>query len=297
MGIGTWAWKDNWMWFGSGQGICDENDLKEAFKVCVKKGIKFFDTAELYGGGESEKVLGKLLAFSGRGIMVGTKFGPVNHRSKKSQLLGALRGSMKRLGRKQVDLYMIHWPDKGKLNEIWIEGLGDAVEKGLARHVGVSNFGIPLMKKAHRMLTVRGIPLACNQVEYSLLNRKIEFNGLLKLCKELHIKVIAYSPLGMGMLSGKYTPSHPPLGRRAKKYGRKYLEQIQPLLRKLEDIGKRRGKTGAQVALNWVICKGALPIPGVKNAVQAKEITGALGWRLSPKEVVVLDIASKELSK
>jgi aryl-alcohol dehydrogenase-like predicted oxidoreductase len=115
----------------------------------------------------------------------------------------------------------------------------------------------------------------------------------LKTCQELKITLIAYSPLAKGMLTGKYTPQNPPPGPRGIKYGH-MLEAIQPLIRLEREIGQAHGgKTPAQVALNWLICKGAVPIPGAKNAGQLAENVGALGWRLDESEVTALDAASE----
>ncbi len=147
-------------------------------------------------------------------------------------------------------------------------------------------------------MAAHNIPLASNQVEYSLINRKVEENGLLDLCKELGVTLIAYSPLGQGLLTGKYTPENPPSGIRGLRYRVDLLRKTGHLVRLMEDIGQEHGgKTPAQVALNWTICKGALPIPGAKNARQARENMEALGWRLTPSQVESLDQASRELGK
>jgi len=110
--------------------------------------------------------------------------------------------------------------------------------------------------------------LASNQVEYHLLERRIEKNGLLERCNEQGIKIIAYSPLAMGILTGKYTPENPPSGVRASQYNRGFLEKVQPLIKNMKKMGMNHdGKTASQVALNWIICKGALPIPGAKMPI------------------------------
>ena len=111
------------------------------------------------------------------------------------------------------------------------------------------------------------MPLASNQVNYSLLYRRPEQTGLWALCRELDIRLIAYSPLAMGMLSGKYTPESPPPGVRGFRYRRTLLSELKPLVGLLDEIGRANGnRTRNQVALNWLICKGTLPIPGAKSA-------------------------------
>jgi len=164
--------------------------------------------------------------------------------------------------------------------------------------VGVSNYDRGLMQRAHDHLVSEGIGLASNQVEYHLLNRDVEKNGLLKHCAELGTRLIAYSPLGSGILTGKYTPENPPRGIRGSRYNSRYLAQVQPLLKLLGKIGNDvGGKSAGQVAINWLICKGTLPIPGVKSAQQAIQNAGAAGWRLSDDQVAALDEMSDAVLK
>jgi aryl-alcohol dehydrogenase-like predicted oxidoreductase len=180
--------------------------------------------------------------------------------------------------------------------ETWAEALAEAVQQGLARAVGVSNFSQDQMRRAYDVLEKRGVALASNQVEYNLLNRNVEHNGLLKACHELGVALIAYSPLAMGQLTGKYTPERPLPGIRGRRYPSSQLVKAQPLLHLMHEIGQEHsGKTISQVALNWVICKEALPIPGAKTAAQAAENIGALGWRLTEAEAAILDEASEKI--
>jgi aryl-alcohol dehydrogenase-like predicted oxidoreductase len=221
---------------------------------------------------------------------------PYPWRLSRRQLVRALRGSLKRLGLEQVDLYQIHQPIPPVTVETWMAALGDAVQGGLTRAVGVSNYDRRWMQRAYDALARESIPLASNQVEYSLVQRKVEKNGMLKLCQEMGVRLIAYSPLGMGLLTGKYTVDNPPSGIRGGRYSRTFLKRMEPLMTLMKRIGSdHAGKTPAQVALNWVICKGALPIPGAKNLEQAEQNAGALGWRLTEDEVAALDAASDAL--
>jgi aryl-alcohol dehydrogenase-like predicted oxidoreductase len=211
-------------------------------------------------------------------------------------LLHALRDSLNRLDLSQVDLYQIHWPYTPVSVETWMEALADAVEVGLTRAVGVSNFSPSQTVRAHAVLARRGVPLASNQVEYSLLERKPETGGLINVCRDLGVTVIAYSPIAKGMLTGKYTADNVPSGMRRRMYSRKLLVRIQPLIDVLREIGQAHGdKTPSQVSLNWLICKGAVPIPGAKNLRQAQENFGALGWRLTDEEMARLDETSKRV--
>jgi aryl-alcohol dehydrogenase-like predicted oxidoreductase len=125
----------------------------------------------------------------------------------------------------------------------------------------------------HTVLAARGIPLACNEVGFSLLRRDPEHNGLLDVSKELGVTIIVYQPLASGMMSGKYDSEHRPSGIRRLIYNSRYLTQIQPLLEALKRIADARGKTVSQVSLNWILCKGVLPIPGAKSPEQAPGIS------------------------
>jgi aryl-alcohol dehydrogenase-like predicted oxidoreductase len=191
-----------------------------------------------------------------------------------------------------VDLYQIHFPGIIMSTDTMMEGLAECVKSGMARTVGVSNFGQTRMLSAYSALARQNIPLASNQVHYSLLRREVEKNGTLARCRELGIRLIAYSPLEQGLLTGKYNASNPPSGVRAGQYAR-LLSKIQPLIKLITEIGQDHGgKSNAQVALNWTICKGTLPIPGAKNEIQAQQNAGALGWKLTDDEVAKLDAAS-----
>ncbi len=296
LGIGTWAWGDRFFW-GFGRGY-DEADVQAAFQTSLAAGINFFDTAEIYGRGRSERLLGQFIRESGQSVVVATKFFPYPWRLRRADLLRALRKSLERLGLSRVDLYQIHWPNPPVSIETWMAGLADAVDAGLVRAVGVSNYNVEQMRRAHAALAERGVALASNQVLYSLLDRQPEQSGLADTCRELGVTLIAYSPLAQGLLTGKYTPQNTPPGVRRFRYTRQRLAQVQPLIALLRQLGEAHGgKTPAQVALNWVMCKGAVPIPGAKNARQAQENAGALGWRLTDGQVAALDEISAKMQR
>lgn len=295
LGIGTWAWGDRLVW-DYGKGGFSDADIEAAFQSSLAHGVNFFDTAESYGQGRSETLLGQFRRQAGWPVVIATKFMPYPWRLTRSELLRALRSSLQRLGMPAVDLYQMHWPFPPVPIETWMDAMADAVEAGLVRAVGVSNYGAKQMERAYNALARRHIPLASNQVMFSLVNRKAETSGLLDLCRQLDVSLIAYSPLGKGLLTGKYTPENPPPGLRGRLYPHKRLIQIQPLTQLLREIGQERGRTAGQVALNWVICKGAVPIPGAKNARQAQDNASALGWRLTADEVARLDEASARLA-
>ena len=290
MGLGAWSWGDRVIW-QYGRGYTDD-DIRQAFQTSVTEGIRFIDTAEVYGSGRSERMAGQFLKETDQPVLVATKFFPMPWRLTKDSIPSALKHSLDRLGLEKVDLNQIHWPTPLLGIEQMMEGLVACIDKGWARTVGVSNFDQSQMLRAFSALERKSVPLASNQVHYSLLNRKVEENGLLARCKELGIRLIAYSPLEMGLLTGKYTPANPPPGSRGGRYVN-LISKISPLIKLMTEIGQDHGgKSNAQVALNWVMGKGALPIPGAKNASQASQNAGALGWKLTDEEMAKLDEAS-----
>lgn len=293
LGLGAWQWGDRVIWqYGRGY---NDDDIKQAFLVSIKEGVRFIDTAEIYGSGRSERLTGKLIKTSEQPVLVATKFFPFPWRLTRSSILAALKGSLDRLGLDAVDLYQIHLPTPLLNPENMMEGMIACIESGLTRTVGVSNFDQSKMLRAYSTLARHNIQLAANQVHFSILNRNIEKNGLLARCQELGIRLIAYSPLEMGLLTGKYGPDSPPPGNRGSRYIN-LLPKIPPLLKLMTEIGQDHGgKSNAQVALNWVICKGALPIPGAKNGDQALQNAGALGWKLTDEELNKLDSMSDKL--
>ncbi|MDQ3699776.1 MAG: aldo/keto reductase [Chloroflexota bacterium] len=310
LGVGAWSWGDRLFWgYGRGYG---EAEVQGAFEASIASGVTLIDTAEVYGLGQSERLLGGFIREagapgqgadpegSGQGAgdhvvpsvapIVATKFLPLPWRLRHGDLVKALRGSLKRLGLERVDLYQLHFPLPLLTVDARMDALASAVEAGLARAVGVSNYGAADLRKAHYALARRGIPLASNQVQYSLAHRRPERDGMAEACRDLGVTLIAYSPLGMGALTGKYGVQRPLPGVRGRQYGRRRLEEMQPLLDAMGQLGAVHGGASVpQVALNWLLCKGTVPIPGAKNARQAQENAGALGWRLAPEEVAKLD--------
>jgi aryl-alcohol dehydrogenase-like predicted oxidoreductase len=295
MGLGAWSWGDRVLW-NYGRGYTN-SDIEDAFHASLAAGVNLVDTAEVYGNGRSEHILGSLIKATETPVLVATKFMPFPWRLSRHALMNALHRSLERLGLERVDLYQIHWPFPPMPVEFWVEELTEAARSGKARTVGISNYNKNQMQRAYTVLAKHNIPLASNQVEYHLLNRKIEKNGLLDRCKELGVRVIAYSPLAKGLLTGKYSPDNPPPPARGST-NKEFLKNLQGLVALMKEIGQGHGeKTSGQVALNWIICKGALPIPGAKTGVQAVQNVGALGWRLTEEEVKTLDEASDQFTK
>jgi aryl-alcohol dehydrogenase-like predicted oxidoreductase len=179
-----------------------------------------------------------------------------------------------------------------------MDAMSEAVAEGLIRAVGVSNYSASQTEKAHDLLLKHNIPLASNQVKYSLLDRRPERSGLVSKCKELRVTIIAYSPLEKGILTGKYNQHNIPRDNRAWRYNIRYLRRIELLINELQTIGRKyNGKTAGQVSLNWLISKGAVPIPGTKSIDQAIANAGAMGWKLSNEDVLALDAISEMINR
>lgn len=298
IGVGAMPWSDSRSFgYGSRLGLAQ---ARQAFDACLGAEITLVDTAELYGFGKSERIVGKLVRASPQSVCVATKYAPYPWRFTRDSVSAALRRSLRRLDREQVDLYQIHFPSPVMPVARLMEGLADAVEAGLTRCVGVSNFSAAQTREAHEVLARRSVALASNQVEYSLVRRRPEKNGVLEACRELDVTLIAYSPLGRGVLSGKYRPGASPsdMRRRSPAFKTDRLEQIQPLIEALREVGAAHDNaTPAQVALNWLARQShVLPIPGAKNATQARENLEAVRFAMSDDETDRLDVLSKSFS-
>jgi aryl-alcohol dehydrogenase-like predicted oxidoreductase len=180
-----------------------------------------------------------------------------------------------------------------------MRAMADLVEAGQIRSVGVSNFSAAQMRVAHDTLQKRGLSLAVNQVRYSLIDRSIEKNGILAAAKDLSVTIIAYTPLGSGLLTGKYH-KNPELIQQKAFFWRSRLqsdlEKTRGLVAALEEIGAQHNVTAAQVALNWVISfhgETIVTIPGATKVRQAEESAGAMHFRLTEAELARLDELSR----
>jgi pyridoxine 4-dehydrogenase len=297
MGCGTWAWGNKLLW---GYDRTMDEALQSVFNYCVAHGVTVFDTGDSYGTGQlkgrSERLLGQFLKdYHGphaEEVCIATKLAAYPWRLTRGSMAKAARASADRIGR-SIDLVQMHWStanyapwQEGAL----LDGLADLYEQGEVKAVGLSNYGPKRLRQVHQRLAERGVPIATLQVQYSLLSTyPVAELDIKHVCDELGIQLIAYSPLGLGMLTGKYQlPGPLPSGIRGFLF-RQLLPGIQPLLSCLQAIATERQKSMAQVALNWCLCKGTIPIPGAKRLDQAQDNVGALGWRLSDAEVTELD--------
>lgn len=299
LGIGTWSWGDRLFWrYGQSYGV---KEVKEAYQVAIEKGVTFFDTAEVYGFGESEKLLGQFIQDTDQPVQIATKYFPLPWRFGKEAVADALTASLNRLQVTKIALYQVHTPFDFFMGQgTLMEALAEEVQRGRIEAVGVSNYSAKQMEDAAELLGKYDIPLAVNQTQYSLLTRKIEENGVLKTAQKLGITILAYSPLDQGLLTGKYTPKTLDKLQGPRRLNPNFsvsgLQKIEPVLTVLKQLGDTYRKTPAQVALNWLMGQGnVIPIPGAKNAAQAAENSGALGWELTTDELDKLRKTAEKL--
>jgi len=298
MGLGAWAWGDSLFW---GYDRKEDEELHKVFDYAVshsKSPKTFFDTAELYGLGRSETLLGTFSESCPDQVQIATKFAAIPTRTKSKNVVDACLASQKRLGgNRPIDLYQIHFPNLWSNAEFW-DGLADAYDRGLVKAVGVSNYGVDAIRACHKALADRGIPLATNQIQLSLLYRWPLENGLLETCRELNVQVLAYSPLALGCLTGKYSSDNMPSGPR-----KALFEQLlstpdyASLLEVMKGIASNHADASlSQVAINWTRAKGTVPIPGARTVTQVKQNYGALDWDLSSEEEKLLDDAASKVT-
>jgi aryl-alcohol dehydrogenase-like predicted oxidoreductase len=278
----------------------DREEMHAIVRAALDGGINWFDTAEMYGRGKSEAGLASGLQAAGKvdgEVHVATKWMPL---FRTAANMGKTIAERKRfLSPYSVDLYYVHNTMSFSSPEAEMNAMADLVEAGEIRTVGVSNFDEQRMRRAHAALSKRAIPLAANQMEYSLLNRKIETNGVLDTARELGITIVAYSPLARGLLSAKFhrdpeVLQRTPIGRRL--YLQRMIDETRPLIEALEAIAESHAVTPAQVALNWLIqAQGEIVvvIPGASSLSQAEEAAGVMEFKLSAGEMERLEQLSR----
>ena len=270
LGVGTNRWR---------QGTNDGAVL-ETYQALLDAGVTFIDTAEVYGFGKSERLIGDCIRKDGRAVAVASKFAPFIARTTPRQLMGALDASLARLGLPSLELYYVHFPFPFTPLETFAEGLVEAVKSGKAGQVGVSNFSADQMRRIADLLARQNIRLAANEVSYSLLNRKADTNGVLEACKELDVALVAYFPLASGRLAAPSDNGQP--------------DRAAVLRRTLAEVAQAHQASVSQAALAWLLARDPhiIPIPGASKAAHAKENAAALNWRLTDDEFAAIDAAS-----
>ena len=291
------------MQFAGGEGIfgmmfpdISQEKMNGIIKTALDGGINWFDTAEIYGRGRSERGLANALRAAEKKddeVIVATKWFPMFRTAR--NIPRTIRDRIHFLDGYSIDLYMVHQPWGFSPPEAEMEAMAELVEEGKIRAVGVSNFSAEQMRRAHRALQKRGLPLAVNQVQYSLYNRKIETNGVLDAAKELGVTITAWSPLASGLLTGKFHKDpeilkQTPFGRRMRL--RREIERSRPLIQALEEVALKHDATPAQIALNWLIYfqgETVVAIPGASKVKQAEESALSMNFRISDDDLARLD--------
>lgn len=276
----------------------DARDIREIVRVSIGGGVSWFDTAELYGWGESEKALSLALRDLGvprESVVVATKWWPLLRRAR--SISGTIGERLCNLGTEYIDLHQIHNPFSLSRVGSQMREMAKLARDGKVRHVGVSNFPADRMRKAHHELSRLGLTLVSNQVNYSLLRREIETNGVIEAARDLGVTIIAYSPLARGMLTGKFHDRPEALGER--NFFRRYygslnkaaLKRSRPVVGALKSVSLKYGVTPSQAALNWLLNfhgECVVAIPGATSAAQAADNAGAMDFRLSDDDLEYL---------
>jgi aryl-alcohol dehydrogenase-like predicted oxidoreductase len=280
--------------------VIPQTEKNVIIQAALDGGVNWFDTAEIYGAGVSESSLAAGLQSAGKNpgdVVVATKWFPLFRTA--SNIPRTIEDRIRFLDGFPVDLYYVHQPYSFSSPEAEMNAMADLVEAGKIRAVGVSNFDARRMRRASAALQKRGLTLATNQVRYSLVDRKIETNGILAAARELGVTITAYTPLGSGLLTGKYHKNPELLKNKSfiwRSRIQRHLEASRPLVAELEEIGLKYQATPAQVALNWLIWfNGELvvTIPGATKTQQAADNAGAMNFRLSDAELARLDEISR----
>jgi aryl-alcohol dehydrogenase-like predicted oxidoreductase len=299
VGLGCWQFSRGRGLGGSYWPNLPDEEITGIIEASLAGGINWFDTAESYGGGESEKSLAQALKRLGKApgdIIIATKWRPVFRTAK--SIGKTIDERLDILGNFPIDLYQIHNPFSFSSIEAQIRSMAELVKNHKIRYVGVSNFSAKQMIISHDLLREQGMPLVSNQVRYSLLDRKIEQNGILDTAGELGISIIAYSPLAQGILSGKFHDDPKLIQSRGgyRKYmgafRQKGLDQTRAVIMAVREVAHKRNATLSQIALSWVTNargEAVVAIPGATHIDQAKENAGSMAVQLTKDELDYLD--------
>ena len=303
VGLGCWQ-------FSAGQGLAGkfweaipQSTVDNIVEASLAGGINWFDTAEMYGNGASERALALALTRAGKkngDVVVATKWSPIFRTA--ASIRSTIEQRLSCLAPFPIDLHQVHNPAGFSSVETEMRAMADIMKERKIRAIGVSNFGAARMRRARAQLAQYGLPLASNQVKYSLLDRRVESNGIIAAARELGVTIIAYSPLEQGLLTGKYHKDTKLVRRRPgpRKWMGRFrasgLAQSRPLIEELEKIALAHGATSGQVALAWLSQFNpnvVVVIPGASRVEQAIENCGALDLVLLPQELDKLDQLSR----
>ncbi|MGG6310442.1 aldo/keto reductase [Paenibacillus macerans] len=306
LGLGCWQ-------FSNGKGIVGKfwpvllpDDIRQIVRICLEGGINWFDTAEAYGGGQSEQLLARALKEIGGAdageAKIATKWWPALRTA--GSITSTIDERIRMLAGRTIHLHQIHSPYSLSSIAAEMKAMAELVKQGKIRHVGVSNFSAQQMKEADRVLREHGLRLVSNQVKYNLLDRRIEHNGVMETAKELGVAIIAYSPLEQGILSGKFHKN--PALVKSVKGPRKWtpnfrdagLQRSKPLIDQLDRLAERYHVSPTQIALNWLIHANGetvFAIPGASKPHHAVENVKALQFALNADEMAEVAEVSRQV--
>ncbi len=300
IGLGCWQFSKGKGLVGNYWPTLQDEEIEQIVKLSLDGGVNWFDTAESYGMGESEKALTQTLQKIGKSseeVIIATKWMPFLRTAK--SITRTIGTRLENLGDYGIDLYQIHHPLSFSSVKTEMKAMAGLVQNKKIRFIGLSNYSAQKMRIAQEELVKHGLNLISNQVRYSLLYRKIETNGILDTAKELGVSIIAYSPLNQGLLSGKFHDApQRPFGYRKYMgaFKPKGLEKSRPVITAVKKLAEKYQVTPAQVALNWVIhFQGdmVVAIPGATTPEQAKDNVGAMRFKLTQDELKYLDDVSR----
>jgi myo-inositol catabolism protein IolS len=290
--MGTWQ-AGKAMWTG-----IDDNETQKAIRAAYDAGINAFDTAEVYGNGHSERILGQALTGLRDKVVIATKV--FSNHLRYNQVISACERSLKNLNTDYIDLYQIHWPPGSfghaaiPMAEI-MKALKELLKLGKIRAIGVSNFNRPQLEEAQQLGEIVSL-----QPPYSLFWRQVE-NDAAGYCRENGLSILAYSPMAQGLLTGKFGPGHQFEKGDHRSSNRLFqpanYQRVQAALDQLRPIAQAKGITLGQLALAWVIAQpNTCAIAGARNAEQVLQNAAAARIQFSPEELQTLDTISRSVT-
>lgn len=296
LAIGTLQWGTTWLddKIINRTGVLSESTCQHIVDIMDTASVTLYDTAEGYGGGTSEKRLGRLLDSNQHLYM--TKFLPAPWRAFHSDFEQAARNSCQRLGIAKIHVYLLHSPVHWRPIEFWVHAAAKCRQKGLIEYLGLSNANGDQVRRAVQAGKQYGIQVVCNQVHFSLLDYKSSsLQEMQKVCDELNVTIVGFSPIGQGLLTENLTKEKMASNKPAKMLRLK-KDDIAELRAVIEDTAAKYEKSMAQVCLNWCIQHGVVPLVGCRSTQQAKDSIGCLGWSLKDEDVKKLDAVALDKS-
>jgi aryl-alcohol dehydrogenase-like predicted oxidoreductase len=301
IGLGAWQFSQGKGGVGRYWGSLEQETVRSVLREALAGGVDWIDTAEVYGWGRSEESVADALKANGASpeqVLVATKWFPLFRTA--ASIESTIHERLSRLGGWPISLHQVHLPTSLSPIPAQMRAMASLVRQGLVRAVGVSNFSESQMRLAHSALADLGIPLASNQVRYSLLDRSVETNGVLDAARELGVTIVAYSPLAQGLLSGRYhaDPTRAK-GAGARKltsgFRARGLRKTEPVIAAVREIAESHAVPPAQVALAWLLARGedVVAIPGAKSVEQARSNAASMRLELGSSEAERLDAVSR----